>query len=883
MINELDADTPSTDISEFIELFDGGTGYTSLTGLVLVFYNGANDASYRAIDLDGYRTNAGGYLLVANPEVSKEAVPFPENTLQNGADAVALYQADDREFPNGTPVTTNHLIDAIVYDTTDADDPGLLILVNPNQPQVDENMHGIGDQESIQRCPNGSGLERNTVTYVVTLPTPGLPNCLLIRKQAPALVQPGQLFTYTITVDNFLGYPVTGLVITDVLPLNTTFVEALDGGNYAEGIVSWNLPFLTDRSRANVRYQVYASESPGVEIINTDYAVHATNFITPTFGVPVITAVDGRREFIHTIQGAGHLSPLQGEFVERVFGIVTAVRADGFYMQDPVPDSDPATSEGIYVDTGINPPVSVGDALLVKGKVQEYRLDGINSPSLTITELISPTILSISTANPLPEPVTLGVGGRIPPGEVIEDDALGDVEISGVFDPDLDGIDFYESLEVMLVQIRDAVSVGPTDAEGRIPILLDRGINASLRSLRGGIIIGDHDFNPERILVDDVILTVEPKVSVGTIFSGTILGVMDYEAGNFRLLNVSSFSPPIGGVISETTTLVRNANQLMIATLNLENLAPTDGQSKFDRLAKEIVLNLESPDLIAVEEVQDNTGSVNDGVVDAALTINKLIQAIQSAGGPTYSYRQIDSLNNQDGGDPGGNIRQVFLFRTDRGLGFVDRPGGTAITAISVSQGLEGVHLSFSPGRIDPGNNAFLSSRKPLVGEFLFQGNHLFVIANHFNSKQGDQPLFGRYQPPLFSTEARRNQQAQIVNNFVDQILAIDPLARVIVMGDLNDYTFSTPLQTLEGGVLTNLVTSLPVEDQYTYLFEGNSQAIDHILVSVGVLLSGFPGVDIVHMNAEFLENQRPTDHDPILASLILPARNPVYLPILFR
>ena len=82
--------------------------------------------------------------------------------------------------------------------------------------------------------------------------------------------------------------------------------------------------------------------------------------------------------------------------------------------------------------------------------------------------------------------------------------------------------------------------------------------------------------------------------------------------------------------------------------------------------------------------------------------------------------------------------------------------------------------LSFSPGRVDPTNSAFNASRKPLAGEFTFNGQKLFVIGNHFNSKGGDDPLFGRFQPPTLSSETQRNQQAQIVNNFVDSILALN-------------------------------------------------------------------------------------------------------------
>ena len=167
-------------------------------------------------------------------------------------------------------------------------------------------------------------------------------------------------------------------------------------------------------------------------------------------------------------------------------------------------------------------------------------------------------------------------------------------------------------------------------------------------------------------------------------------------------------------------------------------------------MATQIVANLKSPDILGVQEIQDNNGAADSGVVDASLTWNALIAAIQAAGGPLYSYRQIDPVNNQDGGAPGANIRVGFLFRPDR-VSFVDRPGGAATVATAVVNTPAGPQLLYSPGRLDPTNPAFSDSRKPLAGEFLFGNQRLFVVANHLNSKGGDTPLFGKVQPPVLS------------------------------------------------------------------------------------------------------------------------------------
>jgi uncharacterized repeat protein (TIGR01451 family) len=177
LINETDADTPSTDTLEFIELYDGGGGNTVLDGLVVVLYNGSGDVSYYAFDLDGYTTDGEGYFVIGSvPEADIYVSPGSSGWLQNGADAVALYLGDAVDFPNGTLVTADSLVDAIVYDTDDADDAELLVLLNVGQPQVNENGAGDKDNHSNQRCPNGSGDPRNTDTYVQKPSTPGAAN-----------------------------------------------------------------------------------------------------------------------------------------------------------------------------------------------------------------------------------------------------------------------------------------------------------------------------------------------------------------------------------------------------------------------------------------------------------------------------------------------------------------------------------------------------------------------------------------------------------------------------------------------------------------------------------------------------------------------------------
>jgi predicted extracellular nuclease len=183
--------------------------------------------------------------------------------------------------------------------------------------------------------------------------------------------------------------------------------------------------------------------------------------------------------------------------------------------------------------------------------------------------------------------------------------------------------------------------------------------------------------------------------------------------------------------------------------------------------------------------------------------------------------------------------------------------------------------LSVSPGRIAPADPAWESSRKPLVGQFRFRGHDVFVVANHFASKGGDDPLFGRWQQPERLSETQRHKQARVVRAFVDDLLDIDRNAEVVVLGDINDFEFSTTADLLVGSgrtALVDLPRTLPAGERYTYVFEGNSQVLDHILLSqrLAKVRGGRPAYeyDVVHTNAEF--HDQDSDHDPQVVRLDL-------------
>ena len=296
-----------------------------------------------------------------------------------------------------------------------------------------------------------------------------------------------------------------------------------------------------------------------------------------------------------------------------------------------------------------------------------------------------------------------------------------------------------------------------------------------------------------------------------------------------------------------------------MATYNVENLDP--GDATFEAHAAAIVHNLQAPDIVSLEEIQDNDGAKNDGTAAADRTVTKLIDAIVAAGGPRYEWRSIDPVNNADGGEPGGNIRQVFLFNPER-VSFTDRAGGDATTATGVTKTNGKAALTLSPGRIDPADSAWTNSRKPLAGEFVFRGRTVFVIANHFASKGGDQSLHAQFQPPVRSSETQRHLQATAVNSFAKDILKVQRNAAVIALGDMNDFEFSGTTRLLEDdGALWSAIKSLPKRERYTYDFQGNSQVLDQILISPSIRRDGDVAYDSVHINAEF--SDQISDHDP--------------------
>ncbi len=563
---------------------------------------------------------------------------------------------------------------------------------------------------------------------------------------------------------------------------------------------------------------------------------------------------------IHDIQGGTRVSPLSGQAVTDVPGIVTGVRtygsSKGFWMQDPQADDNPATSEGIFVYTSSTPKVQVGDSVTVSGTISEYYPGGASTGVQSVTELGKPVVTVLSSGNPVPAPVVLNSGNI--PDAYAPQAAGGNIEPL-TLQPKKYALDLYESLESMNVEVDNARVVGPSDPYSELWVTADPKQNPDARG--GTIYKGYDDPNSARIQVQSLIPTAQaafPVANTGDKLTGATAGPMDYNQYGGYTIAANTIGTVSSGGLKPEVTRKQSAKQLALATYNVENLAPGDPDSKFAALASGVVHNLASPDIVALEEIQDNDGATDDGVVASDQTVAKFVAAIQAAGGPTYDWRAIDPVNDQDGGQPGGNIRQVFLFNPDR-VSFDDIPGGGSTSAVGVTKAHGQAQLTTSPGRIDPANSAWAFSRKPLVGQFTFRGKTVFVIANHLVAKLGDESIDSRFQQPVRSSEVQRLQQTQAENAFVKQLLAVDKHAEVVALGDLNDMQFSPALATLtDGGVLKDLINTLPVEERYSYDYEGNSEVLDHILTSPAVRGVDY---DVVHINAEFAN--QTSDHDP--------------------
>lgn len=670
----------------------------------------------------------------------------------------------------------------------------------------------------------------------------------------------GKKVRLTGTLDSYFSSPglkaVTAYEFQDAVENRVKPVIASpNGGTVEKGTA---ITLKTETEGANIYYTLDGSE-PSTEsslyeesiTINGDLVIKAIavkdgmeNSEIATFSFQIAAGEPVR---IHDIQGKSHISSYDGQKVSGVEGVVTAVDKYGFYMQDVQPDGDPATSEGIYVyKKGAE--VAVGDAVVVDGEVEEYVGAGYAErfqTDLTTTEIKASKAIVKSHNMEQPKAIVLGENGIQIPAEVIDNDAF------GVFDPSEDAIDFYESLEGMLVTAPAPTIIAP-QKHGNLYVKVENGEN-KVTTKFGTPLLQSNNLNPERLSIK---VSRDYVAKVGDQFTGDITGVVGYDYGAYRVTPTTELPSITDGGFKQTgTTIQPRLDKLTVATYNIENFSANEKETtdeKVKQLAYSIKYNLKMPDIIAVQEMQDNNGTINDGTTDASLSAQRLIDAIKDIHGPKYEYVEVAPENNVDGGAPGANIRVGFLYNSSR-------------VKLAKTPKL----LEQSVVRIGENHEAFDNTRKPLAAEFVFQGQNIVVISNHFNSKIGDAPPFGKIQPLVLQSEEKRVEIAQEVNRFVTEIQAHHKDAPVVVLGDMNDFEFSKPMSALKGDIMQNMLETVPEEERYTYIHEGNAQVLDHILVTNN--LAPHTVIDPVHMNTNIMqEHGRVSDHDPVLVQIDL-------------
>ncbi|KAJ4376912.1 hypothetical protein N0V86_006350 [Didymella sp. IMI 355093] len=584
---------------------------------------------------------------------------------------------------------------------------------------------------------------------------------------------------------------------------------------------------------------------------------------------------------IAEINGNKFLSPLRDQTVSNVTGVVTAKGPDGLWIRSTAPDRDERTSESVYVfgrTFGAN--LTVGDAITLGGKVTEYRS---NKDYIYLTQISSPVLGKVVSKGNKVTPLVVGKDTGNPPTEQYSSLDGGDVfavpnnksQIS-VANPTLEpkryGLDFWESLTGELVTVKKARALTKPNQYGDTWVAGSWKVTGT--NDRDGLTTTDKDANPEAIIVGSPLDgTKNPTETRMGDSLEEITGVVTYAFGYYRILpstalKVTGSKKPL----TPKPTKLESKNDcggITFGAYNVENLSPTS--SHLPHVAEQIVDYLRSPDVVFIQEVQDDNGATNDAVVSANLTLSTLTKAISAAGGPNYTFIDIAPVDDKDGGAPGGNIRVAYLYKPSLVRLYKPNPGGS-LDATAV---VNGPALSFNPGRIEPASPAWTASRKPLVAQWEVIGKKgasagtFFTINVHFGSKGGSSSIMGDARPPVNGGVEDRLKQATLTANFVKDILSKDKNARIITAGDFNEFTFVEPLQQymqISGLQDMDAVAGIDKLERYTYLFDMNAQQLDHMFISPS--LARKAKYEHVHLTTWVSYDEQVSDHDPSVARM---------------
>jgi predicted extracellular nuclease len=534
-----------------------------------------------------------------------------------------------------------------------------------------------------------------------------------------------------------------------------------------------------------------------------------------TVGLALLASLPAGAQSVRicAIQGSGPTPNMLGSRVT-AGGVVTAdfqPSLGGFFMQEPGCDGDATTSDGIFVRTGTRPvTVVVGHRVTVTGRVS-------NDFGLTAIELES-------VADAGPYAGTLEAVRLSPPV-----DAVGAAA-------------YLESFEGMLVVLPPSRVVAATNHFGEAYVMPESsGVTRLYR--------GDADGRKLGVAAPAGWLAL----SQGDLVS-EVVGPLTYTFGQFKVevppersvtVERSGVRPPEAAALSSTT--------LSVATYNLENLFdPVDDPGKDDdvptaeqyaanltRRATSIARYLGLPDVLGVQEVE-KIEVLQDLAAQPAL-LPAAYRAVLLEG---IDVRGIDVGLLY-------NSQRLWLRSAESRQGCSDvRPPDGAIVGCALPGG---------------GSGYMLFSRPPLVVrlETLDDHERLTVVVNHFKSQSGDTTADDRL----------RLGQADFVRAVVEELKGAEADVPVIVLGDLNDFEDSPPLQHLRAGGRLLAPPALPASGRpYTYVFQGLCQTLDHILVDAA-LMPRVVELRPLHVNVDFADpgpgapaeaGPHASDHDPV-------------------
>jgi predicted extracellular nuclease len=546
---------------------------------------------------------------------------------------------------------------------------------------------------------------------------------------------------------------------------------------------------------------------------------------------------------IPSIQGGDLESPLAGKtFTTR--GVVIGNARKGYFIQDPASCDTAGVSSGVFIFSRRRD-MPVGALVEVTGKVLNFVKKDGDRPTTQIKEK---EVSVLDTRGPEITPVWL-TSASVPKGA--EELAY-----------------FLNGLEGMLVGVQSgAVFIAPSNPFGDYVVAPpDAG---DVFNSNGGILIDPEE--PERWFPGFRIADYSkaPQINVGAKLLEPISGPLNYRSGAYQIAIEGPIQTAEKSVQPARTKWTPDDGHITILTLNGFNLdvhverrskvqsprfdVDDDvGDGRFYSLAHAVVDQAGCPDIVALQEIQDNDGAELTKVVDASETYKELINAISHLGGPVYDWAEIPPVAGADGGQPGGNIRNAFLYNPER------------VELVDSSLCLFGLE-----------SEVFEGSRKPLIARFRARSTsaELAVINIHLASKRHQHSIFAPAQPGFDPKLQLRVQQAKVIRDMLLKL--IDEGVNYYVTGDFNDVEFSETLHAMTGAESINLLETLPADDRFDYNHRGKLQALMHGIVSKQQAENGRAGYETLHGN-ELIGVQpgelgtKPTDHAYVLARLAI-------------